>query len=117
LVTVILRPYAEWQTRLNDLRDANDQPYSVGTRLRFACTPGGTAGPVWGTDVYTDDSSACTAAVHAGLISFDRGGVVVLEVRGGQDEYSSSNRNGVASGSWGQWGGSFVFVGPEKTRK
>ena len=65
---------------------------------------------VWGTDVYTDDSSICTAAVHAGLITAVGGGVITIEIRPGQAGYSGSARNGVSTGGYGAWHGSYVFV-------
>ena len=66
---------------------------------------------MWGTDVYTDDSSICTAAVSAGLITFQAGGSVTIEIRQGQSSYAGSTRNGVTSKGYGSWNGSFVFVG------
>ena len=86
------------------------RPY-VGARFAYGCPADGTLGTVWGTDVYTDDSSVCTAGVHAGLISRAAGGTVTIEIRPGQDSYRGSSRNGVASRDYGQWGGSFVVVG------
>lgn len=81
-----------------------------GTTVAVDCPPGGDAGVVWGTGVYTDDSSICTAAVHAGLIGFDDGGQVVIEIRPGEESYESSSANGVTSSPYGAWDGSFVFV-------
>ncbi len=82
-----------------------------GERFSFACEPKGTlARSVWGTGVYTDDSSVCAAGVHAGLITFARGGTVVIEIRPGRSSYTGSTRNGVSSKSYGSWGGSFVLV-------
>ncbi|WP_346729629.1 LCCL domain-containing protein [Corallococcus exiguus] len=37
---------------------------------------------MWGTDLYTDDSSVCVAAVHAGAITTAGGTVVVTISRG-----------------------------------
>jgi hypothetical protein len=71
---------------------------------------GGAPGSVWGTDVYTDDSNVCTAAVHAGLITVQGGRTVTIEIRPGLTSYAASTRNGIASGSWGTWSGSYVFV-------
>lgn len=82
-----------------------------GTRLTVGCGGGGVASAVWGTGVYTDDSSICTAAVHAGLITLLRGGVVTLKIIAGQASYAGSTQHGVASGSWGRFSGSFQFVG------
>lgn len=67
-------------------------------------------GRIWGTDVYTNDSHICTAAVHAGLIDPGEGGVVTLEPRPGQDAYAGSERHGVRSRRYGRWGGAFAFV-------
>src|SRR6266851_3375642 len=64
---------------------------------------GGAPGNVWGTDVYTDDSSVCTAAVHAGLISLAGGGAVEIEIRSGLPGYLGSSRNGVSSSGYGAW--------------
>jgi hypothetical protein len=65
---------------------------------------------VWGTDIYTDDSSVCTAGVHAGVITVEGGGDVVIEIRPGEDSYMATTANGVASADWGVWSGSFVVV-------
>ncbi len=40
----------------------------AGQSLQFSVT-GSTAGPVWGTNIYTDDSSVAAAAVHAGVVA------------------------------------------------
>ncbi|MEL6443622.1 MAG: LCCL domain-containing protein [Bacteroidota bacterium] len=91
----------------------NAVPYrdrGVGARLRFDCAAGGSLRTVWGTDLYTDDSSICTAAVHAGAITQATGGSVVIELRPGADGYTGSERNGVTTSNWGSWGNSFVIV-------
>lgn len=82
----------------------------VGGRVRFECSAGGTGGNVWGTDIYTDDSSICEAAVHAGLIKRASGGVVHFEMSGAQPSFSGSERNGVSSMRYPAWPGSFRFV-------
>lgn len=81
-----------------------------GQRFSYSCPGGGTASSVWGTDIYTDDSSICTAAVHAGLINFQSGGTVTIEIRAGQQSYPASARYGVTSREYAAWPGSFVFV-------
>jgi LCCL domain-containing protein len=97
---------ATWGTQANQWRGQN------GRRETLACPPGGpTAGRLWGTDIYTDDSSICLAAVHAGLITAAAGGTVTIEIRPGQPAYTGSTRYGVASSGYGGWSGSFVFVG------
>ena len=80
---------------------------ATGARHSQGCAPGGPLGAVWGTDIYTDDSSICTAAVHAGLIDRAIGGTVVFEILPGQSSYAGSTRYGVTSMSFGAWPGSF----------
>jgi len=92
-----------WSTDATALRGRNGQRYT------FSCLAGSISGRVWGTDVYTDDSSICTAAVHAGVIGV-AGGTVTVEIRPGQASYQTSTRNGVRSNGYGGWSGSFVFV-------
>ncbi len=82
---------------------------SNGQRLTMECPASGTGASVWGTDIYTDDSSVCTAAVHAGLITFATGGTVEFEILAGESAYCGSTRNGVTSQSFGRWTGSFAF--------
>ncbi|AXV07100.1 hypothetical protein DVS28_a2419 [Euzebya pacifica] len=95
---------AEWSRNATELR-GND-----GERYAYTCPPAGSASSVWGTGPYTDDSSVCTAAVHAGLITFDDGGRVVFEIEPGLEAYPEGEANGVAASSWPSWPGSFSFV-------
>jgi hypothetical protein len=83
----------------------------LNSRFSFACPANGTPGSVWGTGTYTSDSSVCTAAVHAGLISVARGGTVTAEMRPGQSSYKGSTAHGITSNSYGSWSGSFVLTG------
>ncbi|MFF8866029.1 LCCL domain-containing protein [Streptomyces sp. NPDC015139] len=83
----------------------------IGERLVFRCPPGGEAMSIWGTDRYTDDSSICTAGVHAGRITFKNGGTVAIIMRPGASEFTGTVRNGVTSSDWNDWPGSFSFVG------
>lgn len=89
-----------------NLRGKNEQ------LLTYACSANGTLSSVWGTDVYTDDSSICSAAVHAGKVTLVKGGVVVIRIKPGQASYVGSTRNGVTSIDYGAWDGSFIFETP-----
>lgn len=80
-----------------------------GKRIKVDCSPNGDLGSVYGTGTYTDDSSICTAAVHAGLITQAAGGNVVIEISAGLASYTSSTANGVTSSAYGSWDGSFTF--------
>lgn len=68
---------------------------------------GSVSSSVWGTDVYTDDSSIAAAAVHAGILRDGERGLVKVTIVAGQDSYTGSDRHGVRSEAWQQWGGSF----------
>lgn len=73
---------------------------------------GAPPGSVWGTDRYTRDSAVCTAAAHAGLLDGEVGVVTVLPA-GPCPAFRGSARNGVTSGSWGAFPGTFYF-GPRQ---
>jgi hypothetical protein len=62
---------------------------------------------VWGTDIYTNDSSVCLAAAHAGVITLADGGTVQVTMLPGEESYTGTERNGVTSLDYGQWGDSF----------
>lgn len=62
---------------------------------------------VWGTDIYTHDSSVCLAAAHAGVITLADGGMIQVTMLPGEKEYTGSERNGVTTVDYGEWGGSF----------
>lgn len=91
----------------------NRFPAQPGVVYRFVCPAANQTGNVWGTDIYTDDSSICEAAVHAGVISRD-GGTVHYVRRGAQESFRGSVRNGVSSSDYAAWPGSFRFVQPDE---
>jgi hypothetical protein len=96
-----------WSMAACDYRGADD------TVVAFACPAGGVAGPLWGDLVYTDDSSVCTAAVHAGALTRREGGTATIAIAPGLSSYRSITRNGVTSGPWEAWPGSFeVLMAP-----
>jgi hypothetical protein len=75
--------------------------------LRCRCSASDTrSGAVWGTDIYTDDSNICRAALHAGAIG-RQGGIITVWHRPGRSSYRGSYRNGVETRNYGRWGGSF----------
>lgn len=87
-------------------------PTLAGGAVTCSCSAEAVAGgSVWGTDVYSDDSATCRAALHAGLIS-QRGGTVTILRAPGQAAYQGSTRNGVESEAYGAWPGSFRFARP-----
>jgi hypothetical protein len=82
----------------------------VGQSVQLLVT-GASSGAIWGTDVYTDDSSVARAAVHAGVVAAGETRVVSVTLLPGQSSYAASTRNGVSSAAWGAWSGSFAFAG------
>jgi len=69
------------------------------------------SGAVWGTDVYTDDSTLGKAAVHAGVLQVGQTSVIKVTILPGQDSYAGSERNGIATSSYGSWVGSYRIEG------
>src|SRR3990172_13172613 len=59
---------------------ATAQSYAdrIGERLTYQCPTDGVNWFIYGTDVYTSDSSVCTAAVPLGFITLSRSGVVTI---------------------------------------
>lgn len=102
--SIVVTPHrvaVDWGTTARELNGPRGAVY------RVTCPINGTARTVWGTDVYTDDSSVCTAAVHAGLITLEAGGEFYLAIDDGQEAYEPTERNGIETSQWGSWGRSF----------
>lgn len=68
---------------------------STATPITCQCSPDFFAGSVWGSGYYTDDSSVCNAALHAGAVS-RAGGAVTVAPAPGRPNYVGSQRNGVS---------------------
>jgi hypothetical protein len=95
-----------WEANATSLNDKDGETFTL------VCSPGGTAHSVWGSDIYTADSSICTAGVHSGLITYQQGGTVTIELRPGRPIYGCSERNGVTTSPYGAYQHSFVFKTP-----
>jgi hypothetical protein len=93
----------DWDTSAAGFQGEEGKTYA------FRCPADGSAKTIYGSDIYTDDSSICTAAVHVGLISLHRGGVVTIEIRPGRPAYGSTTRHGIKSINFGEYGRSFVI--------
>lgn len=75
----------------------------------FSCDCSGAgSGSVWGSGIYTRDSDLCKAGVHAGAIPAS-GGKITVKAAPGCAKYNGSTANGVATGGWGSYQGSFYF--------
>ena len=95
-----------WSTTAIGIPRDYNQPVTV------ICPRGGTteAGLVWGTDTYIAESPICLTAVHAGVITLDGGGPVVVTKAPGQETFTASLRNGVDSRSWSAWTEAFTVA-------
>lgn len=107
--TMAVKDSAPMGPKVDWLLTAEGLDASVGQRVTLKFPPNGQVSSVWGTGVYTNDSSIGSAAVHMGLLTFEKGGEVTIEIRNGQASYEGSSRNGVSSSSYGEWGGSLCL--------
>jgi hypothetical protein len=99
---------------LQELQNEVGKSFSFKVTGRMGAVP---AGPVpaaaiggdwvWGTDIYSSDSSLAVAAVHAGVLRPGQTGVVKVMILGAQPGFAGSTRNGVVSQPYGPWPGSF----------
>jgi hypothetical protein len=87
----------------------------LGQTFEYVCEP--LAGPivssgsVWGTDIYTSDSSICRAAVHAGVVTNTTvGGKVKFIIEGAQSSFTGTTRNGITSSSYGSYPTTLRFI-------
>jgi LCCL domain len=78
----------------------------AGKPLFFEVTAHGN-GSLWGTGIYTDDSTLATVAVHAGILRVGEKGIIKVTLLPGQGAYQASVQNGISSGGWGAWTGSY----------
>jgi hypothetical protein len=85
-----------------------------GDSLILVCPSGCKDAPysVWGSSPYTSDSSACAAAIHAGVVPAE-GGEVRVTLAPGQPSYEGSERNGVKTLKYGKYGASFTVKAPK----
>jgi hypothetical protein len=93
-----------WDTTASGFKGEPGKTYT------FLCPGNGTAfNGVFGSDVYTDFSSICNAAVHMGTITLEKGGIVTIEYRPGRQIYGSTERNGIKTHTTGEAKRSFVI--------
>ena len=82
-----------------------------GALLECTCSAAQISGTVWGSDVYTFDSSLCNAARHAGVVS-ESGGKVKVFAGGRCESMAPTTRNGVTTSKWGGYDNTFGFKWP-----
>jgi hypothetical protein len=91
---------------LPDPGTLNNFSNQVGKTFSFRVV-GAVNGSVWGTQVYTTDSTLATAAVHAGLLRPGQAGVVRVTIVPPPPAFAGSNQHGVASAAYGPYNGAF----------
>lgn len=74
-------------------------------RVLYFRVTGAASGSVYGTDIYTSDSSLSAAAVHAGLVKDGETGIVKVTTIPNHQGYTGSTRNGVTTSSWSSYPG------------
>jgi len=75
---------------------------TVGTTYYFRVT-GVTEGQLWGTDIYSGDSTIGAAAVHAGLLQPGKTDVLRVTVVTPPERFPGTVRNGVTSTEYGRY--------------
>lgn len=96
---------------------ARDVEGNEGSSWLMKCPAGCTPKNVWGTDIYTDDSVLCSAAIHAGAITAADGGTVLVTWVPSQPTYIGSARNNITSSDYGKWERSFYVQKVDATGK
>ncbi|MGH8198512.1 MAG: LCCL domain-containing protein [Steroidobacteraceae bacterium] len=83
----------------------------VGGRCALVCPASdGQRGNVEGTDIYSNYSSVCAAAIHASVLAPGQAGAVVIVIGAGEKSYRGSVRNRITSHDRGPRAGSFTFA-------
>jgi hypothetical protein len=75
---------------------------TVGTIYYFRVT-GVTEGQLWGTDIYSGDSTIGAAAVHAGLLKPGETAFLRVTVVTPPEQFPGTVRNGVTSTEYGRY--------------
>jgi LCCL domain len=75
------------------------------SEILFFRVTGANSGSLYGTGVYTSDSSLATAAVHAGVLKLGHTGIVKVTTIPSHPQYLASTQNGITSSSWSSYPG------------
>jgi len=81
----------------------------IGASFYFRVT-GANNGTVWGSDVYTTDSSLATAAVHAGAVGMGQTGVVKVTIVPSPNVFAGTTRNGITTNPYGMYPVAFTVT-------
>jgi LCCL domain len=81
----------------------------IGKVFHFRVT-GAVNGAVWGTGVYTSDSTLATAAVHAGILQPGQTGVVKVRIVVPPPAFTGTTSNGVTTSDYGPFQGAYEII-------
>ena len=83
-----------------------DHRGAIGQQFDYVCPPDGGIRDIWGTGIYSDDSSVCTAAVHMGMLTRETGGRVSGSSSGrARRPMRGASSTGSTSSETGPWDG------------
>lgn len=82
------------------------QPQHIGKTYTFRVTGSG-SGSLWGTEVYTLDSTLAAAAVHMGVLKVGQTGNVKVTILGPSVGFVGSTRNGLTSSNYANYPGAY----------
>jgi hypothetical protein len=71
---------------------------------------GSANGGVWGSEVYTADSTLAVAAVHAGLVKVGETKTVWIRILQPPPAFNGTTAHGITTGSYGSFPGAFRFT-------
>jgi hypothetical protein len=80
----------------------------VGRTYSVICSPC-SEGTIYGTGVYTADSSVCAAATHSGLAKTDDV-MIQVTIGGKKDSFKGTEANGLSSADWGAYDKTFTLT-------
>ena len=89
--------------------DATNKRGNIGSEYYYKIIGSGD-GTVWGDNIFTDDSNIAKAAVLEGKCQLGEKSIVGIKMIEGKTSYSSSNKNGVSSITYGSRPGSYIFI-------
>ena len=96
-----------------NLRSNKFSNYEIYTNLRLICPRSCSSdkSPIYGTGIYTDNSSICKAALHSGIIKDSDGGVIQVIIESGKKDYIGSTRFSIESLDYSkEWDRSFRII-------
>lgn len=73
---------------------------------------GAAQGSLWGTEVYTTDSTLAAAAVHMGIVKPGQTGVVKVQIMPSPPNFVGTSQNGITSSGYGTYRASYKVSKP-----